>query len=123
MRSSGGATISKRLSFSCAGRLWSRQSRSLCPTFSIDRQSLTSNIAGGDGLVLARHLWHFGYRPTLFYPKETQKELYQKLKLQCIKLGIEQIGAGDSSDDAKAEAFEKAANESDVIVDAIFGAY
>ncbi|KEI41176.1 uncharacterized protein L969DRAFT_92409 [Mixia osmundae IAM 14324] len=30
---------------------------------------------GGDGLVAARHLWHFGYQPTLFYPKQTDKDL------------------------------------------------
>ena len=25
---------------------------------------------GGDGLVAARHLWHFGYKPTIIYPKQ-----------------------------------------------------
>ncbi len=24
---------------------------------------------GGDGIVAARHLWHFGYKPTLVYPR------------------------------------------------------
>ncbi|RUS23343.1 YjeF N-terminal domain-containing protein [Endogone sp. FLAS-F59071] len=32
---------------------------------------------GGDGLVAARHLVYFGYRPNIFYPKQTSKELYQ----------------------------------------------
>ncbi len=26
---------------------------------------------GGDGLVLTRHLKHFGYQPSLFYPKKS----------------------------------------------------
>jgi len=32
---------------------------------------------GGDGLVCARHLQLFGYRPTIFYPKRTDKQLYR----------------------------------------------
>ena len=32
---------------------------------------------GGDGLVAARHLWHYGYRPTIYYPKQPKNELYQ----------------------------------------------
>lgn len=32
---------------------------------------------GGDGLVAARHLWHYGYQPTIYYPKQTNNELYQ----------------------------------------------
>jgi len=32
---------------------------------------------GGDGLVAARHLWHFGYEVSLFYPKEGKNEFYQ----------------------------------------------
>lgn len=33
--------------------------------------------AGGDGLVAARHLRHYGYQPTIFYPKRSKNELYQ----------------------------------------------
>ena len=33
--------------------------------------------AGGDGLVAARHLWHYGYKPTIYYPKQSQNDLYQ----------------------------------------------
>ena len=44
---------------------------------------------GGDGLVCARHLHHFGYRPTVVYPKETSKQLYTNLLTQCKDLGIE----------------------------------
>lgn len=32
---------------------------------------------GGDGLVAARHLWHYGYKPTVYYPKRPKNELYQ----------------------------------------------
>ena len=32
---------------------------------------------GGDGLVAARHLYHFGYKPALYYPKQPNKDLYQ----------------------------------------------
>jgi len=34
-------------------------------------------IIGGDGLVAARHLWHYGYKPTIYYPKQSKNELYQ----------------------------------------------
>lgn len=29
------------------------------------------------GLVAARHLYHFGYKPSLYYPKQPNKDLYQ----------------------------------------------
>lgn len=38
---------------------------------------LTSEIVGGDGLVAARHLAHYGYKPSVYYPKEGKNELYQ----------------------------------------------
>jgi NAD(P)H-hydrate repair Nnr-like enzyme with NAD(P)H-hydrate epimerase domain len=34
-------------------------------------------VVGGDGLVAARHLWHYGYKPTIYYPKQSKNELYQ----------------------------------------------
>ena len=72
---------------------------------------------GGDGLVAARHLWHFGYKPTLFYPKQGNNEFYQKLKKQCLNLKIPEIGATD----AALHDFKKALSESHLIMDAIFG--
>lgn len=40
---------------------------------------------GGDGLVAARHLYHFGYNLTVCYPKRTQKPLYAGLVTQvCV---------------------------------------
>lgn len=32
---------------------------------------------GGDGLVAARHLRHYGYQPSVYYPKRGKNELYQ----------------------------------------------
>jgi len=32
---------------------------------------------GGDGLVAARHLWHYGYKPTIYYPKQSKNEIYE----------------------------------------------
>lgn len=37
---------------------------------------------GGDGLVAARHLHHFGYKPFVCYPKRTPKPLYSGLVTQ-----------------------------------------
>lgn len=37
---------------------------------------------GGDGLVAARHLHHFGYKPVVCYPKRTAKTLYTGLVTQ-----------------------------------------
>lgn len=37
---------------------------------------------GGDGLVAARHLHHFGYKPSIVYPKRTDKPLYHGLVTQ-----------------------------------------
>lgn len=37
---------------------------------------------GGDGLVAARHLHHFGYKPFICYPKRTAKALYNGLVTQ-----------------------------------------
>lgn len=37
---------------------------------------------GGDGLVAARHLHHFGYKPSVCYPKRTAKALYNGLVTQ-----------------------------------------
>ncbi|XP_013387664.1 NAD(P)H-hydrate epimerase isoform X2 [Lingula anatina] len=43
---------------------------------------------GGDGLVCARHLKLFGYKPTVFYPKPTDKQLFKNLTTQLEKLDI-----------------------------------
>lgn len=33
--------------------------------------------SGGDGLVAARHLRHYGYQPLVYYPKRSKNDLYQ----------------------------------------------
>ncbi|KAJ1800389.1 hypothetical protein LPJ59_001143 [Coemansia sp. RSA 2399] len=65
---------------------------------------------GGDGLVAARHLCHFGYQPSLYYPKQPAKDLYKNLLLQCKNHNIPEV------DDLVA-----AVGNSDLVVDAIFG--
>ncbi|KAI9768909.1 MAG: hypothetical protein M1835_006778 [Candelina submexicana] len=65
---------------------------------------------GGDGLVAARHLWHYGYQPTIYYPKQSKNDLYQRLAKQLKDLNI------PFTDD-----FQSAIKSTDHIVDAIFG--
>jgi len=43
---------------------------------------------GGDGLVAARHLMHFGYQPTICYPKVGKTPLFKNLVKQCHDLDI-----------------------------------
>ena len=64
---------------------------------------------GGDGLVCARHLKLFGYDPSIFYPKRTDKPLYKNLLHQCEKMNIEIVDKIPSE------------NNINLIVDAIFG--
>jgi NAD(P)H-hydrate epimerase len=66
---------------------------------------------GGDGLVAARHLCHFGYRPVVVYPKRPQTPLFINLARQMEHLGIPLLHEMPSEVDA----------EHDVIIDAIFG--
>ena len=65
---------------------------------------------GGDGLVAARHLHHFGYKPIVHYPKQSKNELYQRLVTQLEKLNV------PFTDD-----FRSALKESSYVIDAIFG--
>ncbi|CAG8465953.1 4441_t:CDS:2, partial [Ambispora leptoticha] len=66
---------------------------------------------GGDGLVAARHLSHFGYRPNIFYPKQSKKDLYQRLVVQCNNLKIPFVN----------ELNKQILNNADLVLDAIFG--
>lgn len=65
---------------------------------------------GGDGLVAARHLFHYGYRPTVFYPKRSKNELYQRLAKQLEDLNVPFV-----------DDFPAAMKSTDHVVDAIFG--
>lgn len=66
---------------------------------------------GGDGLVASRHLVLFGYQPTIVYPKQTEKPLYQGLVKQNLVYGVPVL-------QALPPTFEK---EFHLIVDGIFG--
>ena len=67
---------------------------------------------GGDGLVAARHLYHFGFQPTVVYPTlGTNTPLFSKLVQQCQELGV-----------AIAPEFnEHDVGEHQVILDSVFG--
>ncbi|KAG8623614.1 hypothetical protein KVT40_008590 [Elsinoe batatas] len=65
---------------------------------------------GGDGLVAARHLHHFGYRTSVYYPKQGKAEIYARLMTQLRDLKVREVGD-----------FEAAVEENDVLVDAVFG--
>ncbi|KAK0748982.1 YjeF N-terminal domain-containing protein, partial [Schizothecium vesticola] len=65
---------------------------------------------GGDGLVAARHLRHYGYQPTIYYPKRSKNDLYQRLAKQLEDLDIPFV-----------DDFPTALRSTDHVVDAIFG--
>ncbi|KAF9875157.1 hypothetical protein CkaCkLH20_07423 [Colletotrichum karsti] len=65
---------------------------------------------GGDGLVAARHLRHYGYKPSIYYPKRSKNELYQRLAQQLEDLNVPFV-----------DDFPAALKSTDHIVDAIFG--
>ena len=50
---------------------------------------------GGDGLVAARHLRHFGYALSVCYPRRTDKPLYNGLVTQLESLGIPLLSAAE----------------------------
>jgi len=68
---------------------------------------------GGDGLVAARHLTHFGFTVELCYQKQPDKPLYRNLLQQCAE-GLDIPVTKELPDVSKKEAYG-------VIVDAIFG--
>ncbi|KAH8879358.1 YjeF N-terminal domain-like protein, partial [Thozetella sp. PMI_491] len=65
---------------------------------------------GGDGLVAARHLRHYGFQPTVYYPKRSKNELYQRLSKQLEDLEVPFV-----------DDFPAAIASTDHVVDAIFG--
>ena len=67
---------------------------------------------GGDGLVAARHLHHFGYAVAVCYPKPTDKPLYNGLVTQCRSLGLPFLEAG---------ALGALGERYDIVLDAMFG--
>eukprot|EP00985_Skeletonema_marinoi_P003993 scaffold1742_cov150-Skeletonema_marinoi.AAC.12 len=77
---------------------------------------------GGDGLVAARHLFHFGFQPTVVYPKRSTKPHFINLVQQLDDLNIPILdeipatAATDNDDDG-----DDNKDHYDIIVDAIFG--
>ncbi|KAI1324588.1 NAD(P)H-hydrate epimerase [Xylariaceae sp. FL0255] len=65
---------------------------------------------GGDGLVAARHLRHYGYQPSIYYPKRSKNELYQRLAKQLEDLDVPFV-----------DDFTSAIKSTDHVVDAVFG--
>jgi len=65
---------------------------------------------GGDGLVAARHLVHYGYTPTVYYPKPGKSDLYTRLTNQ-----LKQLNVKFTSD------FPASISQTDHVVDAVFG--
>lgn len=65
---------------------------------------------GGDGLVAARHLKHFGLLPTVLYPKQNKDALFANLVQQCTDLDIPLISEAPPS-----------LNDFALVVDALFG--
>lgn len=65
---------------------------------------------GGDGLVAARHLYHYKYQPSIYYPKQPKNELYERLVVQLKDLGIPFV-----------TDFHAALKDAHQVVDAIFG--
>ncbi|CAL8471491.1 g11033 [Coccomyxa elongata] len=70
---------------------------------------------GGDGLVAARHLFHFGYNVQVAYPKRTEKPLYHGLVTQLESCNVPFLTAEDITEGTPLrERF-------DVVIDAMFG--
>jgi len=82
----------------------------ITPTFQRIEGIETKYFEGGDGLVAARHLHHYGYSPTIYYPKNSQNDLYERLSKQLKNLNV-----------PFTEDFEGSLKESHHVIDAIFG--
>uniref|UniRef100_A0A0D6R236 NAD(P)H-hydrate epimerase n=1 Tax=Araucaria cunninghamii TaxID=56994 RepID=A0A0D6R236_ARACU len=68
---------------------------------------------GGDGLVAARHLYHFGYMIFVSYPKRTGKSLYHGLVTQLEALAVPFLPPEDLPTEL--------GSTFDIVVDAMFG--
>jgi NAD(P)H-hydrate epimerase len=75
---------------------------------------------GGDGLVAARHLFHFGYRVTVCYPKRSGREpIYARLVTQLETLGVPFVDAAAlTTPNAEEDELKKSF---DVVLDGMFG--
>lgn len=67
---------------------------------------------GGDGLVAARHLKHFGFFPSILYPKPGKGSIFGNLLKQATDLEIPILQTAPNSTEL---------NNFNVVIDAIFG--
>lgn len=74
--------------------------------------SQDSLLSGGDALVAARHLSLMKFKPAIYYPKRTDKPLFNNLVTQCTLMDIPFL---DSSPDVLT------ATKYRLIVDGLFG--
>ncbi|KAK0533396.1 hypothetical protein OC835_003041 [Tilletia horrida] len=93
----------------CAQAVFRSYPPDQCPTVLV---ACGPGNQGGDGLVAARHLLHFGYCPKVWYPKRGKAELFSRLVQQLVNLEVEFVDQED---------FEDALETADVVLDAIFG--
>ncbi|KAJ3226588.1 hypothetical protein HDU81_007232 [Chytriomyces hyalinus] len=68
---------------------------------------------GGDGLVAARHLTHFGLKPVVLVPKRVEREPFIGLMTQLKMLGVTVLTTLDDMDVVLSDAV--------LVVDAVFG--
>lgn len=69
---------------------------------------------GGDGLVAARHLKLFGFKPSIFYPKRPNKPLFQSLVKQCEGMDMPFLSFLPSEANLITDSYN-------LVVDALFG--
>ncbi|CAI9736107.1 Hypothetical predicted protein [Octopus vulgaris] len=69
---------------------------------------------GGHGLVCARHLKHFGYKPSIFYPKTSNQQIFENLRLQCERMDMPFLSFFPSEPHLIDSAYN-------LVVDAIYG--
>ncbi|XP_048251679.1 NAD(P)H-hydrate epimerase-like isoform X1 [Haliotis rufescens] len=69
---------------------------------------------GGDGLVCARHLKLFGFKPSIFYPKQPNKPLFESLRRQCEGMDMPFLSFFPSDPQLIKDSYN-------LIVDALFG--
>ena len=78
---------------------------------------------GGDGLVAARHLHHFGYPVTVVVPKPGRNPYFRNLEQQCRDLGINVLSdlQAASRKDNDGDRCGTLVQHFDVVIDAMFG--
>lgn len=85
-------------------------------------------------MVAARHLWHYGYKPTIYYPKQSKNDLYQASLYDSLRyftsMAKDQLTSSQRlSTQLKnlnipfTDDFPAALKDSDHVVDAIFGSH